>query len=194
MQRILKNCKRCVWHEGGQSKAPLHQIIATAPLELLHIDYMSIDMTMELNQSPKVVNILVFQGYSTKHIVAYVTPSQTAKIFVKFLYQGYISILGALAKFLSDQGPNFTSNIIWELCELMGIKKIKTSPYHAQTNGQVEHAYQNIMWMNGKLSKDQKADWPNLLSEMVQAYNSTRSAVTGYSPHYLMFVLHCVLV
>ena len=59
--------------------------------------------------------------------------------------------------------------------KLIGIKKIKTSPYHAQTNGQVECTHLTIMQMIGKLSKDQKADCPNHLSEMVQAYNSTRS-------------------
>ena len=44
-----------------------------------------------------------------------------------------------------------------------------------------------LMYMIGKLSKDQKADWPRHLHKLVHAYNSTRSAITGYSPHYLMF-------
>ena len=44
-----------------------------------------------------------------------------------------------------------------------------------------------LMNMIGKLSKDQKADWPKLLPELVHAYTSTRLAITGYSPHYLMF-------
>ena len=41
--------------------------------------------------------------------------------------------------------------------------------------------------MIGKLSADKKAQWESHLPELLQAYNSTRSAVTGYSPHYLMF-------
>ena len=43
------------------------------------------------------------------------------------------------------------------------------------------------MCMIGKLSTDQKADWPKHLPELVHAYNCTRSAITGYSPHYLLF-------
>ena len=70
--------------------------------------------------------------------MAYMTPNQTAKSVARFLWQGYIFIFGALAKLLSDQGTKFESNIIRELCELMGIWKVRTSPYHAQTNGQVE--------------------------------------------------------
>ena len=41
--------------------------------------------------------------------------------------------------------------------------------------------------MIGKLGEDKKADWPSHLAEIVHAHNSTQSAVTGYSPHYLMF-------
>ena len=41
--------------------------------------------------------------------------------------------------------------------------------------------------MIGKLGEDKKADWPSHLAEIAHAYNATQSAVTGYSPHYLMF-------
>ena len=43
------------------------------------------------------------------------------------------------------------------------------------------------MHMIGKLGEDKKADWPSQLAEIVHAYNATQSAVTRYSPHYLMF-------
>ena len=47
--------------------------------------------------------------------------------------------------------------------------------------------YQTIMRMIEKLGKDKKADWPGHLAEIVHAYNATCSAMTEYSPHYLMF-------
>ena len=56
-----------------------------------------------------------------------------------------------------------------------------------QTNGLVERLHQTIMHMIGKLGEDKKADWPSHLAEIVHAYNATQSAVTRYSPHYLMF-------
>ena len=149
---------------GAQCNVQLHPIITTAPFELLHVDYTSIEMTMELNLSPKVDNIPGFQDHSAKHVMVYVTPSQTTKTVAKFLCQGYILTSGALAKLLSNQGANFMSNIIQDLCEPMGIKKIRTLPYHTQTNGQVECAHQTIMWMIGKPSKDQKANWLNHLT------------------------------
>ena len=117
------------------SKAPLHPILATAPLNLLHVDFTSIEMTLELNKSPKVTNILVFQDHFMKHVLAYVTPDQTAKTVAKFLYQGYISILRALARLLSDRGANFMSSVIDEMCKILGMMKLHTTPYHPQTNG-----------------------------------------------------------
>ena len=69
------------------------QSVATASMDHLHVDFTSIEMTLELNRLSKVVNILVFQDHFTKHIIAYVTPDQTAKTFTKFPYQGYNSII-----------------------------------------------------------------------------------------------------
>ena len=73
-------------------------------MDLLHIDFPSIEMTMEPNRPPKVANVLVFQDHFTKHIMAYMTPNQTKKTITKFLYQGSISIFGALARLLSNSG------------------------------------------------------------------------------------------
>ena len=122
MRQVIKACRCCLQYEGGTPKAPLCPIVATTPLDLLHVDFTSIETMMELNQSPRVTNILVFQDHFTKHVLAYVTPYQTAKTIAKFLYGGYISIFGALARLLSDRGTSFTSSIIEELCKILGIQ------------------------------------------------------------------------
>ena len=89
---------------------------------LLHVDFTSIETTMELDRSPRVANVFVFQDHFTKYVLAYVTPDQTAKTVAKFLYGGFISIFGALTRLLSDRVTSFTSSIIRELCEILGIQ------------------------------------------------------------------------
>ena len=187
MWQSIKTCVCCLQHEGGLSKAPLHPIMATAPLDLLHADFTSIETTLELNKSPKVTNVLVFQDHFTKHVLVYVTPDQTAKTIAKFLYQGYISIFGAPARLLSDRGANFMSSVINKMGKILGLKKLWTMPCHPQTNGLVERSHQTIVRMIRKLGKEKKADCPGHLAEIVHAYNATHSAMTRYSPHYLMF-------
>ena len=187
MQQAIRNCTHCLQHESSLPKAPLHPIVAAASLDLLHVHFTSIETTLEPNQSPRVANVLVFQDHFTKHMLAYVTPDQTAKTLAKFLYQGYISVFGALARLLSERGAKFMSNVIEEMCKILGIKMLQIMPYHLQTNGLVEKSTQTIMQMIGKLGEVKKADWPSHLAEIVYAYNATRSAVIGYSPHYLLF-------
>ena len=138
--------------------------MATAPLDLLHADFTSIETTLEPSQIPRVANVLVFQDHFTKHVLAYVTPDQTAKTVAKFLYGGYISIFGALARLLSDRGASFRSSMIEEMCKILGIKQLQTMPYHPQTNGLAEKLHQTIMHMIWKLGEDKKPTghliWP----------------------------------
>ena len=89
--------------------------MSTDPMDLLHIDFTSIKMTMELNRPPKVTNFLMFQDHFSKQVMVYVTSNQTIKTIAKFLYQGYISIFGAPARLLNDCGANFMSNIIGKM-------------------------------------------------------------------------------
>ena len=78
------------------------------------------------------------------------------------------------------------SSVIYEMCKILSVKKLQTTPYHLQTNGLVERLHQTIMRMIGKLGKNKKADWLGHLAEIVHAYNATCSTMTGYSLHYLM--------
>ena len=122
MRQTIRACTHCLQYEVTFPKAPLCPIVATGPLDLLHVDFTSIETTFEPNQSPRVANILVFQDHFMKNVLTYVTPDQTVKTIAKFLYGGYISIFGVPARFLSDRGASFTSNIIEELCKILGIK------------------------------------------------------------------------
>ena len=60
MRQVIKACKPCLQYEGDTPKAPLYPIVATAPLDLLHADFASIETMLELNQLPRVANVLVF--------------------------------------------------------------------------------------------------------------------------------------
>ena len=106
MQRVISSCEQCIQHEDIHAKAPVWLIIVTTPLELFYVDLTSIETMMKLDQPPTVVNLLVFCNHFIKHVMAYMAHNQTAKTLAKFLGQGYISIIGATAKLLSDWGAN----------------------------------------------------------------------------------------
>ena len=113
-------------------------IRAHAPLELVHIDFTSVESTMELNKLPSVKNVLVITDHFTHYALAVVTKDQTAKTVAKVLYKRFISVFGMPAKLLSDHGANFISVLVEQLCTTFGIQKCQTTAYHVQCNGQVE--------------------------------------------------------
>ena len=186
-QAIVRGCLCCQAFEGEVPRAPLCLIQVYALLVLVHLDYTSIKSTMELNKPPMVKNVLVMTNHFTRYALAVVTKDQMAKMVVKMFYECFIAIFRAPAKLLSDRGANFTSALVEELCSAFGIQKCRTMAYHAQCNGQVEHFHQTLFCMIGKLSCNKKAQWEQHLLELLQAYNSTWSAMTSYLPHYLMF-------
>ena len=187
---IVRECPCCQVFEGEVSRAPLCPIQVYAPLELVHLDYTSIESMMELNKPPMVKNVLVMTDHFMRYVLAVVTKDQTAKMVAKVFYEHFIAVFGAPAKLLSDRGANFTSALVEELCSAFSIQKCRTTAYHTQCNGQVEHFHQMLFHMIGKLSCDKKAQWEQHLLELLQAYNSTWSVVTSYLPHYLMFGRH----
>ena len=90
-------------------------------------------------------------------------------------------------KILTDQGRNFESQLVADLCELMEVQKMQTSPYHPQTNGQCERFNSTLINMLGTLPKEKKSEWKNHVGTLVHAYNCTQNLATGFSPYYLMF-------
>ena len=65
--------------------------------------------------------------------------------------------------------------------------KLRTSPYHPQTNGKYEQFNSTLLNRLGTLTPEQKKDWKTYVSAMVHAYSCSKNAVTGYSPYYLLF-------
>ena len=183
----VKNCARCKKFEGAPPIAKLQKLPCSGPGEILHIDFTTIEETIDLQAKPEIRNVLVMQDHFSKHVVAYVVKDQTARTAAVTLRQGYFGLFGAPAYLVSDRGKAFTGHVVTDLCKLYGVQKLRTSSYHAQTNGQVERMNQTLMRLIGKLDEDKKACWSQYLPELLLAYNSTRSAVTGYSPHFLFF-------
>ena len=187
LRNCIKKCGHCRKYEAAPPVVPMKPLTCSGPGELLHVDFTSIEEIVPLKEEPVIRNVLVLQNHFSKYIVANVVKDQTARTAAETLRNGYFGLFSAPAYLVSDQGKAFTGHIITHLCDLYGVQKLRTSPYHAQTNGQVERMNQTIICMIGKLEEDKKACWSKHLPELLLAYNATCSAVTGYSPYYLLF-------
>ena len=182
-EQHVKTCERCLRFKAKPEKAELQPLTATHPLELVHMDY----LTIESRTGGADVNILVITDHFTRYAQALVTSSQTARVTAQALWERFIVHYGLPEKLISDQGRNFESELVQELCRLAQVKKLRTTPYHPMTNGQCERFNATLIGMLGTLSEHSKAHWSNLVPTLVHAYNCTRNNSTGFSPYFLMY-------
>ena len=134
-QHIAK-CSRCLKRKSTPQVAPLQPILVSQPLELVHLDY----LTLEPSKG-NIENVLVITDHFTRYALAYASKTQTAQATARILWDNFICHYGFPEQFISDQGRNFESDLIQELCKIAGVKKLHTTPYHPQSNGQcTKHA------------------------------------------------------
>ena len=132
-------------------------------------------------------NVLVLTDHFTRYAMACTAGIQRAKAVTHILYEWLMAVFGMPTNLMGDHGVNSTSPLVEELTSAFGIQKCGTTVYHTQCNGQVERSHQTLFRMIRRLAADYKAQWEHHLPKLTWAYNSTRSAIMGYSPHYLIF-------
>ena len=164
MEKHIKSCPQCLRFKTQPEKAELNPVIATRPLELVHIDYLTIEAPAN-SKSGKDVNVLIITDHFTRYAQAHITSSQKAPIVAKTLWDQFFVHYGFPEKILSDQGRNFESQLTSELCEL--VKKLRTTPYWPEGNGSCERFNCTLISMLGTLPDDFKSKWPQHISTLV---------------------------
>uniref|UniRef100_A0A672JC76 Gypsy retrotransposon integrase-like protein 1 n=1 Tax=Salarias fasciatus TaxID=181472 RepID=A0A672JC76_SALFA len=183
VEEYVRNCGECILRKAPAHKAaPLHQIVSDGPLDLVCIDFLSMEP-----DSKGISNVLVITDHFTRYAQAFPTKNQKALTVAKVLVEKYFVHYGLPSRIHSDQGRDFESRLIKELLKLMGIRKSRTTPYHPQGDPQPERFNRTLLSMLGTLNQEKKRQWSQHVVHLVHAYNSTTSDATGYSPYFLMF-------
>ena len=88
---------------------------------------------------------------------------------------------------LTDQGTNFTSVLLAELYRMLGVRPLKTTPYHPQTDGVVKRCNQTLKRMLRKVVNEDGNNWDKLIPYILYAYQQVPQASTGFSPFELVY-------
>lgn len=180
-------CLRCVLHKKPvrPTKAPLVPVMTSYPMQIVSVDFLKVDCS-----SSGLYNILVAVDHFTKSAWAMPTVDQTAVTTARALWRHVFQQFGPPNQLHSDQGANFSSNLIKELCKLYGVQKSQTTPYHPAGNGVCERFNRTLIQLLGMLTDEKKNSWPEYIAELVFLYNNTVHSSTGYTPFYMMYGRH----
>ena len=128
--------------------------------------------------------ILVVVDHFTKWGEAYPIPNQEATTVAKVLVNEFFFRFSPPEQFHTDQGRQFESILVKEICKLLHIKKSRTSPYHPQGDGLAERFNRTILNMLSTTAKHNPENWEDYIRSICFVYNTS---VTGYTPFYLMY-------
>ena len=180
----VKKCFVCIASKTPTPalRTPRRHLLAFKPLELIAIDFLKLDKGQGGYE-----DVLVITDAFTKFAQAIPCKNQTAIITARALIDGWIVHYGAPLRIHSDQGRNFESSLVRELCKLYGIEKTHTTPYYPQGNGQTERFNRTLCSMIRSLEPDRRRKWPGLIHQLVFLYNCTPHGTTGLSPYRLLY-------
>ena len=100
------------------------------------------------------------------------THSATLLLANPFTDMTMFAQVGIPKKILTDQGTNFTSQLLSEVYRLLHIQPIWTSPYHPHTDGLVERFNQKLKAMLRRAASEEGKDWDKLIPYVLFAYTS----------------------
>ena len=159
------------------------------PLPIIDVPFARIAMDI-VGPLPKSARghryILVILDYATRFPEAIPLRAATAKAIAHELLMLF-SRVGIAKEILTDQGTCFMSSVLSKLYQWLKIKRIRTSVYHAQTDGLVERFNKSLKHMMKKLIDTDGKDWDQLLPYVLFAIREVPQASTGFSPFELLY-------
>ena len=180
-----QTCKACAKRKSPVPgrQAPMQTITAGYPTQVMAVDL--------LGPLPESKNgnryVLVIGDYFSRWMEALPVPNQEASTVAEKLVDEVFLRFSPPEQLHSDQGRQFESNLVREVCKLLHINKSRTTPYHPQCDGLVEQFNRTLLHMLATCTEDHPGDWEQHIRKVCMAYNVSVHPSTGFSPFYLMF-------
>ena len=184
IRHYCRSCLVCATKRGtGRAcQPPLQSIPVGGPFHRVGVDVLQLPLSERGNKYA-----VVFIDYLTKWVEVFAVPNQTAETIARLFVEGVICRHGVPQELISDRGGNFLSDLMAEVCKLMGVKKLNTSGYHPQCNGLVERFNSTLIQMLAKVTGNTPKDWDDCLPYVVYAYHATAQESTKESPFFLIY-------
>ncbi|XP_077869382.1 uncharacterized protein LOC144360596 [Saccoglossus kowalevskii] len=189
---VAHYCRTCAECQKS-AKRYAHEKVPMISMPIVDVPFrkVAIDLVGPLPLRSKKGNkyILVLCDYATRYPEALPIPNMEAETVADCLIEIF-SRVGIPNELLSDQGTNFMSKLISDMCVKLHINKLKTSIYHPQCNGLVERFNGTLKCMLRRYTAEHPKVWDTYLPHLLFAYREVPQASTGFAPFELLYGRH----
>ena len=185
VRRVVRSCEVCQAAKSGgtHSAGSRQRLYAGRPWQKVAVDL--VGPMPETARGSKW--ILVLTDHFTRWQDAIAIPDATAPVVATTLDERVFCYLGLPEQIHTDQGAQFESQLMAELCQLWKVTKTRTTPYHPQANGVVERNNRLLGDSLRTLLLDKgQEEWDLLLPQVMRAFRGTPHSTTGETPNLLM--------
>ena len=181
----IKQCLICAKRKaGGATKAPLRPMPPANEVW----DRIAMDIVGPLTVSDNGFKyILVISDYASRFVFTIPMIDQKATTVAEHFVKEIICKYGTPKTVLTDQGTNFESKLIKNICDIFNINKQHTTAYHPQTDGLVERFNRTLGDMLASYTSNEPNEWDKYLPFVTLAYNSAIQSTVKNCPFYLFF-------
>ncbi|XP_033745582.1 uncharacterized protein LOC117331096 [Pecten maximus] len=186
VSRYCRSCDVCqrTFPKGRVTKVPLGRM----PLIDIPFQRVAIDLVGPLQPATDRGNryILTLVDYATRYPEAVALKGIEAERVAEALVDIY-SRVGVPREVLTDQGSQFTSEVMKEVSMLLSIRQLTTTPYHPMCNGLVERYNGTLKQMLRRMCSERPKDWDKYLNALLFSYREVPQESLGFSPFELLY-------
>ena len=186
-QDITEYCKTCEVCQRSRGRRPARAPMLPMPLIQKPFTRIAMDLIGPLPKTKRGNQyILTICDYATRYPEAIPLSSTEAPKIAKELILLF-SRVRIPEEILTDQGANFMSTMLNEVYHTLQITRIRTTPYHPQTDGLVERFNGTLKSMLRKFTSQNQKDWDEYLPYLLFSYREAPQETTGFSPFELLY-------
>ncbi|KAK7114676.1 hypothetical protein V1264_000698 [Littorina saxatilis] len=186
IKRYCSSCDVCqrTMPKGRTRKVPLGKMpLIETPFKRVAVDIVGPIKPMS---ETKKQYILVMVDFATRYPEAVALKDIKAETVADALWT-FWTRLGLPEEVLTDNGAQFTSELMTQVNQLLAIKGLTTSPWHPQCNGVVERFNGTLKAMLKKMTFEQPTKWDQYLPALLFAYREVPQDSLGFSPFELLY-------
>ena len=181
--QFVKNCKVC-----DQLREPNpHNLTPRVPLEAKNVwDWVVCDLLMLPVASLGYHYVLVFIDVFSGFVKLYKLKTKNTEGVCR-AFENLTCLIGPPRLLTSDNGGEFTSELLTKMCEMKGAKKNTSVAYRPQSQGNVERFNRTLIQALRKRLIQYGHQWTDHLQYVEWAYNTTPRSNSKISPYTLMY-------